>query len=137
MRASTVAFSLSGVCAEAAVASANASTRQTTAEARRAIPLFSPMPGSTLPGIAVECLQRRGHVAAQRADLRPVVHVRDRARPVLELELLERPQRPVSLLEELEPAPFVLIELVELIRLGLGLADERQRDRDHAYDGKR
>ena len=56
---------------------------------------------------------------------------------MVELELLERRQRTVAYFEELEPPALLVVELVEHIRLGLRLAEERQRDRDDAGDGER
>ena len=104
---------------------------------RRPIPLVSLIGWSTLPRLAPERLQRRGHVAAKRPELRAVVLVRDGARPMLELELLERSERAISLLEELEPVPFRVVQIIERVRLGLGLANERERDGDDTRDRER
>ena len=56
---------------------------------------------------------------------------------MLELELLERPERAISLLEEPEPVPFRIVQIIEHVRLGLGLANERERNRDDARDRER
>ena len=87
--------------------------------------------------LAAERLQRRGHVAAKRPELRPVVLVRHGARPVLELELLERSERPISLFEELQPVPFRVIQIIEYVRLGLRFANERKSDGDDTRDRER
>src|SRR5918995_6366513 len=137
MRASTAAFSLSGVWAAAAAASTSEIASAKTANRRRPMSLVSPIGGPTLPGFSPERLQRRGNVASQWADLRPVVLVGDRPGPVLELELLERRERAVARLEQVEPPALVLVELVEDVRLRFGLPDERERDGDHTHDGER
>ena len=56
---------------------------------------------------------------------------------MLELELLESRERSISFFEEPEADPLLVVELVELVRLGLGLANERKRNRDHAGNRKR
>ena len=55
-------------------------------------------------------LERRSDVAAKRADLRAVVLVGDRSRAMVELELPQRGERTVALLEQLEPPSLVLVE---------------------------
>ena len=105
--ASTRAFSdrwISWPAADAASASAKASTRQATTE-------MSPSHGheirsrgrTSLPhrhrigwgrSLALERLQRARGLASQRPDERSVVLVGDRSRPVVELELLERRRAP-------------------------------------------
>ncbi len=87
--------------------------------------------------VALELLKRRGDVASERADLRTVVLVGDRAGPVVELELLERSERAVAGLEQLEPTLLGVVEVVERVGLGLRLAEERHRDRDDACDCER
>ena len=81
--------------------------------------------------------EARRDVAAEHADLRAVVLVGDRARAVVELELLEGRERAVARLEQLEPTDLVLVEFVERVRLRLGLAEERERDHDDAGHGER
>src|SRR5688572_26779865 len=104
--------------------------------ARRPIPLVSLTGWSTLPLVATELLKRRGHVAAQRPELSPVVLVRDRTRAVFEFELLQSRERAIPLLEQSEPTPLCVVQIVELVRLGLGLANERKRDHDDTRDRK-
>src|SRR5215471_3904740 len=55
---------------------------------------------------------------------------------MVELELLERGESTVALLEQLEAASFLVVELTEVVGLRLGLADEGQRDEDDAADGQ-
>src|SRR6185503_15743245 len=80
--------------------------------------------------------QRLGHTRAQRPDELQVVLVRDLARPMVELELLERRERAVTLLRELERAPLEGARLVETVLRRIRLADEGQRDEDDARDGE-
>jgi len=61
----------------------------------------------------------------QRPDERAVILVGDLPAAVVELELLERGQRPVSALQQLEPAPLLLRRLVELVVLRLRVEQER------------
>ena len=89
------------------------------------------------PTFAGQRLERRRHVPAKRADLCAVVLVGDGAGAVVELELLQRRERAVALLEQREPPPLVVVELVERVRLGLGLPQEGKRDRDDARHGER
>ena len=56
---------------------------------------------------------------------------------MLELELLERPQRAISLFEKPEPVPFRVVEIIEHVRLGLRLANEWERNRDDTRDRER
>jgi hypothetical protein len=51
-----------------------------------------------LPPLGLEGAERLGRPAAQRPDLRPVVLVGDLAGAVVELELLQRREGPVTLL---------------------------------------
>ena len=54
---------------------------------------------------------------------------------MVELELLQRRERPVALLGERQPPLFELVGLVEpVVRRAAGLAQERQRDESHARD---
>ena len=103
---------------------------------RRPIRLVSPIDWSTLPQVPLERLERGRDLAAQWPELGPVVLVRHRSRPVLELELLERRERTIPLFEQPETAPLVVVELVEVVGFWLGLTDEWERDRDHAGDGE-
>src|SRR5262249_17258052 len=73
----------------------------------------------------------------KRADLCAVVLVRDRAGPMIELELFERRKGPVARLEQLQSSDLRLVELDEIVRLGLRLPQKRQCDRDDARDGER
>src|SRR5205823_5855602 len=66
----------------------------------------------------------------QRPHLEAVVLVRDLARAVVELELLQRCQRSVPLLREREPPALELARLVEGVARRRGLAQERPGDRD-------
>ena len=72
--------------------------------------------------VALDGSQGSRHVSAERSDLGTVVLVGDRAGAVLELELLERGERAIALLEQLEPSPLVLVEVVERVGLRLGLS---------------
>jgi hypothetical protein len=54
---------------------------------------------------------------------------------VIELELLQRHERPVALLLEREPAPLRLSELVETLALGPA-AEKRACDEPNGDDGE-
>ena len=54
---------------------------------------------------------------------------------MVELELLERGEGPVAGLEQLEAAPFGLVELVKAIGLGFRLLEKGQRNGNDANDG--
>jgi hypothetical protein len=80
----------------------------------------------------VERAQRLGGTTSKRTDKPPVVVVGDLAGPVVELELLERSQRAVTLLGEREPSLFELVRLQKTIVAGARLTQERQGDEHHA-----
>ena len=80
----------------------------------------------------LERAQRLGRLASQRPHERAVVLVRDLPGAVVELELLERPERAVAALGQLEPPPVDLVRLVEHVAAGIGLAQIGQRDDEHA-----
>jgi len=101
------------------------------------MPLVSPIARSTLPGFALEVLQRGRDVAAKHADLPAVVLVGDRSCAVVELEIPERSERAIARLEQLEPMPLLLVQVVERVRLGLRLSQEWERDHDDAGDRER
>src|SRR5207248_9743344 len=65
-----------------------------------------------------------------------VVLVRDLSGPVVDLELLERRERPVALLREREAAALELVLLVETVDGGRGVAQERQRREHDRRDGE-
>src|SRR6266545_2272840 len=85
----------------------------------------------------LERSERLGRLTAERADERAVVLVRDLAASVVELELLERAERPVAALQQLDLAPFELARLVEAVVARLRVEQERPRheqdtrDREH------
>lgn len=53
---------------------------------------------------------------------------------MVELELPECRERPVSRLEPLKATSILLVELVEDVCLGIGLSEKGKRDDDHAGD---
>lgn len=55
---------------------------------------------------------------------------------MVELEFLECRERSVPRLEQLETAPFALVEVVQAIRVGLGLSEKGQRDGQDARHGQ-
>ena len=55
---------------------------------------------------------------------------------MVELELLQRPERPVTLLGQLQRPPLERARLVEAIFGRVGLAQKGERDEDHARDGE-
>ena len=55
---------------------------------------------------------------------------------MVELELLERRERPIACLEQLQTPPFVVVEVVEAIGIRLRLPEKRQRDHDDARHGQ-
>ena len=85
-------------------------------------------------GSQVERLQRLGGAASQRPDECAVVRVRHLAGAMVELELLQRPERTVSLLGEREPPLFQLVGRDEPIVFRRRLAHERQADEEDARD---
>ena len=85
-------------------------------------------------GSEVERLQGLGRAASQRPDERAVVRIRHLARAMVELELLQRPERTVPLLGESQSALFQLVGRNEAIVLRRGLAHERQADEENAHD---
>jgi len=80
----------------------------------------------------VERAQRLGGTTSKRTDKPPVVVVGDLARPMVELELLQRSQRAVTLLGERKPSLLELVRLQKAIVAGARLAQERQGDEHHA-----
>ncbi len=56
---------------------------------------------------------------------------------MVELELPQCRERPVSRLEPLQAASILLVELVEGVCLGIRLSEKRERNHDHAGDRKR
>ena len=120
MRASTAAFSPAGSSAAAGPTATSAATSPTRARDRRPIALVSLTHRSTLLRLAGQRLERRSHVPAKRADLCAIVLVRDGSGAMVELELLQRCERAVALLEQLEPASLVVVELVERVDSGSG-----------------
>ena len=108
------------------------------------VPQFAqlPMRMDTALGVRfrsrVERLQRVGGAASQRTDERAVVLVGHLARAVVELELLQRGERAVALLDELEPPSLQHVGLVDSIVLGRRARppQERPRNEEHARDGE-
>jgi len=137
MRVSTAAFSSAGSSADAGATATSERTSPRRASRRRPIGLVSPTDRSTLPRVALERLQSRRDVAPENADLRAVVLVRHGPGAMVELELLERRERAIALLEQLEMTELALAKVVERVGLGLGLAQERERNHDDAGDGER
>jgi hypothetical protein len=86
----------------------------------------------------VERPERLRGAPAQRTDERAVVLVRHLAGAVVELELLQRRQRAVPLLDELEPPALERVRLVEPVVLGRRArsSQERPRGEQHARDGE-
>jgi hypothetical protein len=82
----------------------------------------------------VERAQRLGGATSKRTDKSPVVVVGDLAGPVVELELLERCQRAVTLLGEREPSLLELVRLQETIVPSARLTQEREGDEHHTRD---
>ena len=56
---------------------------------------------------------------------------------MVELELPESCERTISGLQQFEPAPLVRVEVVERVRFGFRLSQERKRDHDDAGDSER
>ena len=56
---------------------------------------------------------------------------------MLELELLQSCERAIPLFEQRKPMALGVVQIVQLVRLGLGFAYERKRDRDDTRDRKR
>src|SRR5439155_25486476 len=81
-------------------------------------------------GPHLERAQRLGNSLPQRPDELAVVLVRDLARAVVELELLQGRERPVALLGELELAALERPGHAETVLARSRLAQERQRDVD-------
>src|SRR6185503_9045764 len=73
---------------------------------------------------------------AKRADERPVVVVRELAGPVVELELPQRVEGAVALLEEREAAAVELVGLAQPVGSRARLAQERPRDEEDGGDGE-
>jgi hypothetical protein len=88
-----------------------------------------------LSGTQVERAHRLRRSLPQRADELAVVGVRDLPCAVVELELLQRGERPVAFLCKLEPALLQLVRRREPVLARLRLAQERQRDEDDT-DGR-
>jgi hypothetical protein len=84
----------------------------------------------------VERAQRLRGSTPKRADQPPIVVVGDLAGPVVELELLERSQRAVTLLGEREPSLLELVWLQKTIVPGAGLTQERKGDEHHARNSE-
>jgi hypothetical protein len=84
----------------------------------------------------VERAQGLSRALPQRTDQLAVVGVRDLARAVIELELLQRGKRAISFLRKFEPALPELIRRREPIFPGLRLTQERERDEHDANDGE-
>src|SRR4051794_37293110 len=87
--------------------------------------------------LGVERAQRLGSTSAQRPDLGAVVVVGDLSRPVVELELLQRSQRAVTLLGESDPLLLVLRGLVEAVVGSPRVTQERRGHEQHARDGEK
>ena len=66
--------------------------------------------GATPPALLLQRLHRPGSLGPQRRDESAVVLVRDLAGAVVELELLQRIERTVSLLDERQPLPPALVQ---------------------------
>ena len=69
-------------------------------------------------------------------DERTVVLVRDFARAMVELELLQRREGTVPRLRQLQPAAIDLVRLVQDVAVGLRLSEVGQRDQDDAGRGE-
>src|SRR5262249_61586714 len=98
----------------------------------------APRPPEPLPllrAAGVERPQRVGSRAGERADERAVVVVADLARAVVELELLERGEGAIALVEEREPLLLLGRRRIEPVVDGTWLAQERKRDEHDRHDG--
>ena len=87
-------------------------------------------------GTQVERAQRLRRPLPQRPDEVAVVGVRDLAGAMVELELLQRGERTVALLCQLEPALLELVRRREPVFTRLRLTQERQRDEHGARSGE-
>lgn len=84
-------------------------------------------------GSKVERLQRLGRAVSQRPDERAVIRVGHLAGAMVELQLLQRPERAVPLLGKSQSPLFQLVGRNEPIVLGRGLAHERESDEENAH----
>jgi hypothetical protein len=100
---------------------------------------------SFVPQFAQLAMRRRAHLEGtkrfggatpQRADELAVVLVRNLARAVVELELLERRKRAIALLGQRKPPLFELVGPGEHVVLGPGLTQKGQGDQPDASDGE-
>src|SRR5919201_534286 len=137
----------SGGTSSTAVTSSGAAARRTPhsgqkcAPSGRAASQFGQLtagmhPWFTLARAAVECPQRLRGLPPERPDQFAVVLVRDLARPVIELELLQGRERTVALLGQLEATALARVGLAEPILGGRKARppQEGQRDDDHGDD---
>lgn len=85
----------------------------------------------------LERQQSPRRLSPQWADEGAIVLVGHRPRAVVELELLQRRERTIPLLEELQPSTLRLVDLVQRVGVGLGLPEERESDEEHTDDRER
>jgi hypothetical protein len=88
-----------------------------------------------LSGTQVERAHRLCRSLPQRADELAVVGVRDLPGAVVEFELLQGGESPVSFLCKLEPALLELVRRRQPVLARMRLAQERQRN-EHDADGR-
>ena len=84
----------------------------------------------------IEGAQRLGCLAPKRSDELAVVGVGDLAGAVVELQLLQRRERPVALFGYTDALTVLRRELGEPVVLRRRLAEEGARDERHARDGE-
>ena len=87
--------------------------------------------GSATPRGVIERAERDRGRLPERADELAVVGIVHLAGAMVELELLQRRERTVPLLDEREPASLGLARRIEAVVVGDRLAQERQRDEHH------
>ena len=88
-------------------------------------------------GANLERAQCLGRTTPERSDLRAVVVVRDLARAMVELELLQRRECAIALLGDGEPPLLEIVRRLQPIVSYGRLTEERQRDDDRTRDRKR
>jgi hypothetical protein len=98
------------------------------------LPLIGP---SFVRAFRLERMERLRSLPAERRDEFAIVGVRDLARPVIELELLEGFQGAVALFGEAHALALLGRQLGEPVVRGRGLAQEGTSDEGDTRDGKK
>ena len=88
-------------------------------------------------GTQVERAESVGRATTQRPDELAVIIIGHLARAVIELELLQRGERAVTLFRQGKPALLELVRMRETIVLRPRLSQKGQRDEDNGDHGKR